>query len=118
MSKSVSVHHLCPSRGEVVDKLLLRPTGCVDFANRSKLAGMIYAMPTMKSELNAVINKPVTSEGYSGNYTGRGYSDMRFKFYGQTPADFDRWVSRIKAGGSVPYRLTWADAGQSVLTRP
>mgnify|MGYP002651083202 CR=1 FL=1 len=65
------------------------------------LAGMVYAMPTMKSELNAVINKPVTSEGYSGNYTGRGYSDMRFKFYGQTPADFARWVARIKAGGGT-----------------
>lgn len=65
------------------------------------LAGMVYAMPTMKSELNAVINKPVTSEGYSGNYTGRGYSDMRFKFYGQTPADFARWVADIKAGGGA-----------------
>ena len=65
------------------------------------LAGMVYAMPTMKSELNAVINKPVTSEGYSGNYTGRGYSDMRFKFYGRTPADFDRWVAGVKAGGGA-----------------
>lgn len=65
------------------------------------LAGMIYAMPTMKSELNAVINKPVTSEGYSGNYTGRGYSDMRFKFYGRSPEDFARWVSGIKAGGGA-----------------
>ena len=73
------------------------------------LAGMIYAMPTMKSELNAVINKPVTSEGYSGNYTGRGYSDMRFKFYGQTPADFDRWVSRIKAGGRALQTANYID---------
>lgn len=65
------------------------------------LAGMVYAMPTMKSELHAVINKPVTSEGYSGNYTGRGYSDMRFKFYGRSPADFARWVAGVKAGGGA-----------------
>jgi cytochrome o ubiquinol oxidase subunit 2 len=64
------------------------------------LAGMIYAMPTMRSELNAVLNKPGESWGYSGNYTGRGYSDMRFKLRGVEGADFDRWVSDVKAAGS------------------
>ncbi|WP_283214509.1 ubiquinol oxidase subunit II [Sphingomonas sp. 3P27F8] len=63
------------------------------------LAGMIYAMPTMRSELNAVLNRPGESEGYSGNYTGRGYSDMRFKLIGKTKEDFDRWVASVKAGG-------------------
>ncbi|MCJ2088089.1 ubiquinol oxidase subunit II [Methylobacterium sp. E-005] len=64
------------------------------------LAGMIYAMPTMRSELNAVLNKPGESRGYSGNYTGRGYSDMRFKLRGVEGADFDRWVADVKAAGS------------------
>ena len=64
------------------------------------LAGMIYAMPTMRSELNAVLNKPGESWGYSGNYTGRGYSDMRFKLRGVEGADFDRWVADVKAAGS------------------
>ena len=63
------------------------------------LAGMIYAMPTMRSELNAVLNKPGDSWGYSGNYTGRGYSDMRFKLRGVAPADFDHWVADVKAAG-------------------
>jgi cytochrome o ubiquinol oxidase subunit 2 len=64
------------------------------------LAGMIYAMPTMRSELNAVLNKPGESWGYSGNYTGRGYSDMRFKLRGVETADFDRWVAEVKASGN------------------
>jgi cytochrome o ubiquinol oxidase subunit 2 len=63
------------------------------------LAGMIYAMPTMRSELNAVLNKPGDSWGYSGNYSGRGYSDMRFKLRGIEAADFDRWVAEVKAAG-------------------
>lgn len=63
------------------------------------LAGMIYAMPTMRSELNAVLNKPGESWGYSGNYTGRGYSDMRFKLRGVEAADFDRWVAEVRATG-------------------
>jgi cytochrome o ubiquinol oxidase subunit 2 len=66
------------------------------------LAGMIYAMPTMRSELNAVLNKPGESWGYSGNYSGRGYSDMRFKLRGVEAPDFDRWVAAVKAeGGSL-----------------
>ena len=65
------------------------------------LAGMIYAMPTMKSELNAVLNKPGESWGYSGNYTGRGYSDMRFKLRGVSKADFDAWVAGVKAAGGT-----------------
>ena len=63
------------------------------------LAGMIYAMPTMRSELNAVLNKPGESWGYSGNYTGRGYSDMRFKLRGVEEADFGRWVADVKTAG-------------------
>jgi cytochrome o ubiquinol oxidase subunit 2 len=63
------------------------------------LAGMIYAMPTMKSELNAVLNKPGESWGYSGNYTGRGYSDMRFKLRGVRQADFDKWVAEARTAG-------------------
>jgi cytochrome o ubiquinol oxidase subunit II len=63
------------------------------------LAGMIYAMPGMRSELNAVLNKAGDSWGYSGNFTGAGYSDMRFRLHGMAPADFDRWVSGVKSGG-------------------
>jgi cytochrome o ubiquinol oxidase subunit 2 len=63
------------------------------------LAGMIYAMPTMRSELNAVLNKPGESWGYSANYTGRGYSDMRFKLRGFEAADFDGWVAETRAAG-------------------
>ena len=61
------------------------------------LAGMIYAMPTMRSELNAVLNRPGESWGYSGNYTGRGYSGMRFKLRGVEATDFDRWVAEVRA---------------------
>ncbi len=61
------------------------------------MAGMIYAMPGMQSVLNAVLNAPGESWGYSGNYTGRGHTDMRFKLRGMTPGDFNRWVTQVKA---------------------
>jgi cytochrome o ubiquinol oxidase subunit II len=64
------------------------------------LAGMIYAMPGMDSKLHAVLNKPGESWGYSGNYTGRGYSDMRFKLKGLPRNDFEKWVAAVKSSGT------------------
>lgn len=63
------------------------------------LAGMIYAMPGMQSTLHAVLNKPGEYEGFSSNYSGAGFSDMRFKLRGVDQAGFDRWVGEAKASG-------------------
>jgi cytochrome o ubiquinol oxidase subunit 2 len=71
-----------------------------------ELAGMIYAMPGMETELNAVQNKPVVSQGLSSNYSGAGFSDMKFGYRGVPQADFDKWVASMKSGGG---NLTRAD---------
>lgn len=63
------------------------------------LAGMIYAMPGMRSTLHAVLNRPGKFEGLSANYSGAGFSDMRFKLYGVDQAGFDAWVARVKGSG-------------------
>ena len=65
------------------------------------LAGQIYAMPGMETKLHAVMNKPGVYDGFSANYSGAGFSNMRFKFHGMTGADFDRWVQSAKAGGNT-----------------
>src|SRR5476649_1436580 len=65
------------------------------------LAGQIYAMPGMETTLNAVINKAGDYEGFSANYSGAGFSDMRFKYRGTTQAGFDQWVASTKAGGAL-----------------
>lgn len=69
------------------------------------LAGMIYAMPGMETKLHAVINKPGNYEGLSSNYSGAGYSGMRFRFYGMSDQDFAKWVAGVK---SKPVALTRA----------
>ncbi|MTW13206.1 ubiquinol oxidase subunit II [Pseudoduganella eburnea] len=61
------------------------------------LAGQIYAMPGMDTTLNAVLNKPGTYDGFSANYSGAGFSHMRFKYHGMSSADFDAWVAKTKA---------------------
>ena len=62
---------------------------------------MIYAMPGMQTELNAVINQPGVYEGMSANYSGAGFSGMTFKFHGLARADFDAWVEKNRAAGTA-----------------
>ncbi|MFX5562938.1 ubiquinol oxidase subunit II, partial [Acinetobacter baumannii] len=46
------------------------------------LAGQIYAMPGMETKLHAVINEAGAYRGFSANYSGAGFSGMRFAFLG------------------------------------
>ena len=65
------------------------------------LAGMIYAMPGMQTRLHAVINKAGEYEGFSSNYSGEGFSHMRFQFHGLDDSGFDTWISQIKQNGTA-----------------
>lgn len=61
-----------------------------------ELAGMIYAMPGMKTQLHAVANRPVTSKGLSANYSGAGFSHMRFAYRAMDRAGFDAWAAKVR----------------------
>ncbi|WP_088706438.1 ubiquinol oxidase subunit II [Noviherbaspirillum denitrificans] len=71
------------------------------------LAGQIYAMPGMDTTLNAVLNKPGQYEGFSANYSGAGFSHMRFKYHGVSAGEFDEWVKKMKAGAGTLDRAAY-----------
>lgn len=77
------------------------------------LAGQIYAMPAMETQLHAVINQPGNYEGFSANYSGAGFSDMRFRFLGMSRDDFAHWVQAAQGGGGSLERADYL-----VLQRP
>lgn len=77
------------------------------------LAGMIYTMPGMQTELNAVINRPGVYRGMSSHYSGAGFSGMTFKFHGLSAADFDQWVAKARTEGQPLTRTVYSD-----LARP
>jgi cytochrome o ubiquinol oxidase subunit 2 len=64
------------------------------------LAGQIYAMPGMETTLHAVINQPGSYEGFSANYSGAGFSGMRFAFLGLSDGQFDQWIAKARSGGA------------------
>jgi cytochrome o ubiquinol oxidase subunit 2 len=65
------------------------------------LAGQIYAMPGMETTLYAVMNQTGTFDGFSANYSGAGFSGMRFAFQSLGNDDFVKWVAQMKAGGGA-----------------
>ena len=76
------------------------------------LAGQIYAMPGMQTVLHAVANKPGNFEGFSANYSGAGFSNMRFRFHALDKAGFDQWVAKVKASGAKLDRATYVKLEQ------
>ncbi len=70
------------------------------------LAGQIYAMPGMQTQMHAVINHRGVYDGLSANYSGAGFSGMHFKFKGMSEPQFEQWVSSVRG---APGRLTHAD---------
>jgi cytochrome o ubiquinol oxidase subunit 2 len=77
------------------------------------LAGQIYAMPAMSTPLNAVMNQAGDYDGFSANYSGAGFSHMRFKYHAVAAAEFNSWVQKTKAAGGKLER-----AGYLALEKP
>ncbi|MEG0976371.1 MAG: ubiquinol oxidase subunit II [Comamonas sp.] len=71
------------------------------------LAGMIYAMPSMETQLNAVVNKTGVFKGMSSHYSGAGFAGMTFKFHGLSNGDFDAWVQKAKTEGKTLNRAEY-----------
>lgn len=65
------------------------------------LAGQIYAMAGMETKLHAVINEPGVYQGFSANYSGAGFSDMRFKFHGLEDEEFQAWIETVREQGGT-----------------
>jgi cytochrome o ubiquinol oxidase subunit 2 len=82
------------------------------------LAGMVYTMPGMETQLNAVMNKVGVYDGFSANYSGAGFSDMKFKYHGVSQADFDAWVAKTKAGNSALTRAEFLALDKPTIKHP
>jgi cytochrome o ubiquinol oxidase subunit 2 len=71
------------------------------------LAGQVYAMAGMQTQLHAVINEEGIYNGFSANYSGSGFSRMNFAFHGLTQEGFDQWVAKVKGEGPALDRAAY-----------
>jgi cytochrome o ubiquinol oxidase subunit II len=66
-----------------------------------QLGSQIYTMPNMVTRLNLKADQPGTYEGLSAQFSGDGFSDMRFDLVSTDAEAFKDWVSTTKAQGGV-----------------
>jgi len=66
-----------------------------------QLGSQIYTMPNMVTRLNLEADQPGTFEGLSAQFSGDGFSDMRFDLVSTEPEAFKSWVSATKSQGGV-----------------
>ena len=71
------------------------------------LAGMVYAMPGMQTELHGVINKAGVFPGLASHNSGAGFSGMTFKFHGLSDAGFAQWVQQAQTEGKTLDKSTY-----------
>lgn len=61
------------------------------------LGSQIYAMPGMVTTLNLIANHPGKYKGISSNYSGKGFSNMKFTAISVlNNTDFLKWVEHVK----------------------
>jgi cytochrome o ubiquinol oxidase subunit II len=64
-----------------------------------QLGSQIYTMGGMTTHLNLMADRPGEFPGFSANYSGAGFAEMRFVAKSVPPAEFDAWVTEARAGG-------------------
>ena len=63
------------------------------------LAGQIYAMPGMTTELKLAADQTGRMEGENTQYNGRGFTQQKFTAISMEADAFEAWVEQVKAAG-------------------
>lgn len=61
-----------------------------------QLGGMVYAMGGMRTQLHLIANEPGEFFGLSGNYSGHGFTGMKFAVHATSNEEFEQWVAKAK----------------------
>ena len=65
-----------------------------------QLGSQIYAMGGMITHLHLLADQPGEYPGFSANFSGDGFSGMRFVVKSVPAADFNAWVAQARGSGS------------------
>ena len=84
-----------------------------------KLAGQIFTMAGMTTQLNLAVSAPGTYWGENAQFNGDGFVRQKFQVIGVSEADFERWVTSLqKAPGRLDDKAYQSLSRQSVLPHP
>jgi len=65
-----------------------------------QLGSQIYTMGGMTTTLHLLADHPGTYAGLSANFSGDGFSDMRFDAVALAPDEFARWLAGVRSAAA------------------
>ena len=74
-----------------------------------RLGSQIYAMAGMASQVWLQADEPGSYLGFSSNFSGDGFSDMRFDLKALTTDDYAKWIADAKASAAELDRNRYAE---------
>jgi cytochrome o ubiquinol oxidase subunit II len=109
-----------PDQGIAAVNQLTIPTGTqVEFRLTSatvmnsffvpQIGSQIYTMGGMTTHLNLLANEPGEYPGFSANFSGDGFSEMRFIVKAVPAGDFKAWVAQVRGSGSALDNVSYAE---------
>jgi cytochrome o ubiquinol oxidase subunit II len=118
-----------PDQGIAAVNQLLLPVGTpVDFRLTSatvmnsffipQLGSQIYTMGGMTTHLNLLADQPGEYPGFSANFSGDGFAEMRFIAKAVPAGDFDAWVTQVRAAGSALDKAGYAQLAKPSIAVP
>jgi cytochrome o ubiquinol oxidase subunit 2 len=107
-----TVNHLVVPMGVPVH-FRLTSTSVMNSFFIPQLGSQIYTMTGMTTQLNLQADQAGTYEGLSAQFSGPGFSDMRFTLVADSGEKFASWVAEVRTHGGVLDGTTFAQ-----LARP
>jgi cytochrome o ubiquinol oxidase subunit 2 len=77
-----------------------------------QLGSQIYTMAGMTSQLSLQADEPGDYQGISAQFSGDGFSDMRFVVHAMSPDDYAKWLASAKDRGPVLDATAYAALAQ------
>jgi len=80
-----------------------------------QLGSQIYTMPGMTTHLNLLAERPGDYPGLSANFSGDGFSDMRFLVHVVPASEFSSWRARATGEGAVLNADTYSHLARTAV---
>lgn len=81
-----------------------------------EVAGQIYAMPGMRTELNLLVDREATTRGENTQYNGSGFPHQEFVVRAVSEADFAAWAQADENAPALTEDTYRTVAKQSILS--
>lgn len=99
-------------------QFLITAIGAMNSFQIPQLGGQIYAMAGMQTKLHLIADELGDYRGISSNFSGNGFSEMKFIARASSQKDFDQWVKKVKQSPEKLNKRTYNALAQPSENNP